>query len=100
MAKYDVFGDPRGTDNLLVVVQDEMFESFDTRLAIPLLPEHPKRIPLKRLNPIFLIGDRKYVLYTQHMLAVPKHVLKQPLANLREMRDDITTAVDFLLQGF
>ena len=100
MAKYDVFGDPRGTDNLLIVVQDDTFESFDTRLAIPLLPEHPKRTALKRLNPIFLIGGRKYVLYTQHMLAVPKHVLKQPLANLREMRDDITTAVDFLLQGF
>ncbi len=38
--------------------------------------------------------------YTQHMLAIPEHALKQPLANLRAMRDDITTAVGFLLQGF
>ena len=34
MAKYDVFGDPRGTDNLLIVVQDDTFESFDTRVEI------------------------------------------------------------------
>lgn len=100
MAKYDVFGDPRGTDNLLVVIQHDIFEPLDTRLAIPLLPEHPRRTPLKRLNPVFSIGGRNYVLYTQHMLAVPKHVLKQPLANVQEKRDEITAAVDLLLQGF
>jgi hypothetical protein len=34
------------------------------------------------------------------MLAVPKHVLKQPVANVQEKRDEITAAVDLLLQGF
>lgn len=100
MAKFDVFRDPRGTDNLLVVIQNDMFDTFDTRLAVPLLPAHPKRRPLKKLNPVFSIEGADYVLYTQHMLAVPKHVLKEPIANMRNARDEITMAVDFLLQGF
>lgn len=100
MSKYDVFADPRASGNLLIVVQDDLFDMLDTRLAIPLLPEDGRRTPLNRLNPVFPVGEKSYVLYTQHMVAVPRHVLKGPVANLRERRDEITAAVDFLIQGF
>ncbi len=98
--RFDVFRDPRGTDNLLLIVQADDFDGLDTRLAIPLLPEHPRRRPITKLNPVFEIAGRGYVLYTQHMLAVPKQALKDRVANMWDRRDDITTAVDFLLQGF
>jgi toxin CcdB len=100
MQKYDVFSDPRGSANLLVVVQADDFERFSTRLAIPLLPEHPRLQSLGKLNPVFGIDARNYILYTQHMLAVPKSALKAPVANLRRVRDQITAAIDFLMQGF
>ena len=100
MAKYDVYRDPRGTENLLLNVQSDIFDRLDTRLAIPLLPEHPQRTALKRLNPIFAIGGRRYVAFTQLMLAVPAIALKEPLANVADRRDEITAAMDFLYQGF
>ncbi|MEX0954190.1 MAG: CcdB family protein [Rhizobiaceae bacterium] len=100
MANYDVFRDPRGTGNLLVVIQHDIFEGLDTRLAVPLLPLNPRRRPLKKLNPVLTIEGADYALYTQHMLAVPKHVLKEPVANIKSDRDEITAAVDFLQQGF
>ncbi|MBO6717434.1 MAG: CcdB family protein [Rhizobiaceae bacterium] len=100
MAKYDVFRDPRGTDNLLVVIQDDMFDALETRLAVPLLPVNPKRRPLKKLNPVFSIEGADYALYTQHMLAVPKPALKEQVTNIRGVRDEITAAVDFLMLGF
>ncbi len=100
MARFDVFSDPRGTENLLVVVQSDDFERLDTRLAIPLLPEHPQRRPLGKLNPVFEISGRRYALYTQHMLAVPKQALGTRVTNIRDVRDQITVAINFLMQGF
>lgn len=100
MAKYDVYRDPRGTENLLVNVQSDLFDGLDTRMAIPLLPEDPHRTPLRNLNPIFVIEERRYALYTQHMLAVPAPLLRDPVANVSDRRDEITAALDFLCQGF
>jgi toxin CcdB len=100
MAKYDIYRDPRGGENLLLSIQADMFDAFDTRMAIPLLPEHARRRPLKKLNPVFLIGDRRCVLYTQHTLAVPANALRSPIANVKDRHDDITAALDFLHQGF
>lgn len=100
MAKYDVYRDPRGTENLLLSIQSDIFDQFDTRMAIPLLPEHPHRTPLRKLNPVFVVGDRRYALYTQLMLSVPASALKDRIANVGDHRDEITAALDFLFQGF
>ena len=100
MAKYDVYRDPRGSENLLLCIQSDIFDQFDTRVAIPLLPEHPHRVPLKKLNPVFVIEERRYALYTQLLLSVPASVLKDRIANIRDRSDEITVALDFLYQGF
>lgn len=100
MARYDVYRDPRGSENLLVSVQADIFDGLDTRTAIPLLPEHPHRTPLKKLNPIFVIGGKRYALYTQHALAVPTSALRDRVANVGDRRDEITAALDLLVQGF
>jgi toxin CcdB len=100
MARYDVYRDPRGSDNLLVCIQSDVFEVIDTRMAIPLLPEHPHRTPLKKLNPVIVVAGRRYVLYTQLMLSVPANVLRDRVANVAENRDEITAALDLLFQGF
>ncbi len=100
MARYDVYRDPRGSDNLLLCIQSDIFNQFDTRVAIPLLPEHPHRSPLKKLNPVFVIGDRRYALYTQLLLSVPASALRERVGNIRDRHDEITAALDFLFQGF
>ncbi len=100
MAKYDVYSDPRGSENLLLCVQSDIFDQVDTRMAIPLLVDHPQRRPLGKLNPIIVIDDRRYALYTQLMLSVPASALKDRVANVKNHRDEITAALDFLFQGF
>lgn len=100
MARYDVYRDPRGSENLLLCVQSDLFDQFDTRMAIPLLPQHPQRVPLKKLNPVFVIDGRRYVLFPQLMLSVPASALRERVANVEAHRDDIVAAVDFLFQGF
>lgn len=100
MARYDVHRDPRGSENLLVCIQADLFDRFETRMAIPLLPEQPHIAPLKKLNPVFKIEGRRYVLHTQLMLSVPVSALRMPIANIEANRDEITAALDFLFQGF
>lgn len=100
MARFDVFHSRWSKTDLLIIIQADMFDSIDTRLAIPLLPARSDRRAIPRLNPIFEISGKTYVLYTQHMLAVPIDGLIQPIANLAAHRDNIVAAVDFLQQGF
>lgn len=101
MPKYDIYRDPRGTENLLVNVQADVLDTLDTRMAIPLLPESKtKKEFVRQLNPIFEIAGRRYVLATQYMLAVPPGALREKVGNAREQADVITAAIDFLHQGF
>ncbi|RIK84488.1 MAG: plasmid maintenance protein CcdB [Hyphomicrobiales bacterium] len=100
MARYDVYRDPRGTENLLVCIQADLFDQFETRMVIPLLPERPPMTPLKKLNPVFTIEERRYVLHTQLTLSVPASALRVRIANIETHRDEITAALDFLFQGF
>jgi toxin CcdB len=100
MARYDVYRDPRGSENLLVCIQSDIFDVIDTRVAIPLLPEHPHRTALKKLNPIIVIAGRNYALYTQLLLSVPVSALREHVANIADSRDEITAALDMLFQGF
>ena len=100
MAKHDVYRDPRGTENLLLCVQADVLDTLETRMTIPLLPDESKRKLIKKLNPIFEIAGKRYVLSTQYMLAVPVGALRERIGNLGNHRDEITAAIDFLHQGF
>lgn len=100
MARYDVYRDPRGSENLLLCVQSDLIEQFDTRVAVPLIPQPPLNTPVKKLNPIFVIEDRRYVMHTQLILAVPASAFTNRIANVAEHRDEITAALDMLFQGF
>lgn len=55
---------------------------------------------IKRLDPIFEVEGRSYVMATPLMSAVAVSELRAPIANLADHRDDITAAIDFLHQGF
>ena len=100
MPKYDVYRDPRGTQNLLLNVQADVLDTLETRMAIPLLPEKAATKLVRQLNPIFEITGKRYVLATQHMLAVPAGALRDNVGNVKDHYDAITAAIDFLHQGF
>ncbi|SMH57321.1 toxin CcdB [Mesorhizobium australicum] len=82
-------------------MQADIFERLHVRFCLPLMPDHPKLRPLLRLNPVFPVGDRRYVLHPQHAVSVPLSALRgRPIANLSAHRDEIVAALDFLHQGF
>lgn len=100
MARYDVYADPEGL-GLLLDVQTDLLEGFDTRLVAPLLRQPSSVKPIKRLNPIFEIGvDTTYVMAPQLLVAVPESILREKKANLAHHHDEIIAALDMIFHGF
>ncbi|WP_424929776.1 CcdB family protein [Amaricoccus tamworthensis] len=99
MPKYDVFPNPSG-DGFLLDVQTDLLSGLNTRVVVPLLPQEHAPKPAKRLNPVFKVDGESVVMATQFLAAVPVSILKAPLSNMDDRADEVTAAMDMLLQGF
>jgi len=100
MARFNLYPHPTKRGYLLNV-QADTTDHLDSRVVIPLVPlaEAPK--PLAALlNPSVDIEGTSYVMLTQLMGAMPAKLLKQPVANLGYLSDEIVAAIDLLLQGY
>ena len=98
MARFDVYKSQE--DGYLLDIQADLLNHLHTRVVVPLMPFDVAPIPAKILNPVVTIDGLKMIMATQYLAAVPAQLLKIPLANLANRRDDITAALDFLFQGF
>ena len=99
MARLDVYPNPDGV-GWLADVQADLLSELNTRVVVPLLPQSVAPAPARTLNPCFDVGGETVVMATQFMAAVPAAILRDPITSLRSHRDEITAALDFLMQGF
>ena len=99
MSQFDVYRQTGGMGHLLDC-QADVLSQLNTRLVVPLLSrdEGPPVIP--RLNPVFLIGDEKLIMYTQFATAMPARDLRIRVASLAQEHDVIMNALDMLLTGY
>lgn len=105
MARFDVYANPgshAGTTPYLLDVQSDLLDGLDSRMVIPLrrLQAFPNVRLSMHLTPIVSIQGEDFMLETPKMGAVPQRVLKAPVASLSPLQDQITSAVDFLFQGY
>lgn len=97
MAQYDLHPDG---ENFLLDVQADHLDNLNTRVVVPVrLPEQAP-LPARRLNPVFAISGRRYVMVTQFTSAVLGGSPDDPVGDLRHEHDRITAALDVLFQGF
>ncbi len=106
MARFDVYVNP-GHDKkadvpFLLDVQSDFLADLGSRVVVPL-----RRVDRfatanfpTNLAPIFEIQGVKCFMETPKLAAVPVKILKTPLASLSEYHGSITSALDFLFQGF
>lgn len=99
MAKYDVFHNPSG-NGFLLDVQTDLLSGLNTRVVVPLLPMSGSPMPAARLNPTFEIDGECVVMVTQYLAAVPSSLLNSRVGDLNEDFEQITIAIDMLMQGF
>ena len=99
MARFDVYDRPGGAGYVLDV-QADILNGLNTRIVVPLLPLSEAPMPAKRLNPVFEIEAESHVMVTQFLAAVPRVLLRSPVANLAEQDSEIMAALDMVLVGF
>lgn len=105
MARFDVFrnsGSQAATTPYLLDVQSNLLVGLDSCIVVPLRSlDHfaDVRLPA-RLTPVFRIEGKDCILETPKMAAVPRRVLKSPVATLSSEQNQIMAALDFLFQGY
>lgn len=97
MARYDLY---RAESGYVLDVQADTLDGLNTRVVVPIRSPEQAPQPGRRLNPIFEIEGRPYVMVTQFLSAVTSAELTQPIGNLSRFHDDIVAALDMLFQGF
>lgn len=105
MARFDVYPNPSAhahTTPYLLDVQSDLLDGLDTRVVVPLrsLDRFPQVQLSMRLTPVFDIQGQPCLLETPKMGAVPKKLLKAPVASLSSEQAQVTAALDFLFQGY
>jgi len=98
MARYDIY--ESDSDTLLLDVQADLLDQLRTRTVVPLISYDKAPKPAQRLNPVFDINGKRYVMVTQFMAAVSVGELKTSVTNLTKEHDVITAALDMLFHGF
>jgi toxin CcdB len=83
-----------------VDVQSRLLEALNTRLVIPLTYyQYLDDSNISNLCPRVVINDENLVLLTHQMTNIPRSALKHPIASLEHLRDEIVSAIDFLVTG-
>ena len=81
-------------------VQNNLLNDLNSRLVIPLSPfSLVEQNNVKRLCPIVSIEKNKYVLLAHQLTTIPSAKLKHKIISLENFRDEIMSALDFLIAG-
>lgn len=99
MGRFLVYKNPDG-EGYLLDVQADLLNHLNTRVVVPLLPAESAPMPATTLNPLYEIEGKRVVMATQFMAAIPASMLRVPVHNLADSRNEITAALDLLFQGF
>lgn len=101
MAQFDVYKNENELTNkrvpYLLDIQNDILDSINTRVVIPLVKEIKD---FKGLTNEFIIEDTKVYLTTSQLGTVHKNELKTKIQSLENQKEDIKNSIDFLIYGF
>ncbi len=104
MAQFDVYENRNPETKLsipyLLDVQADLLDSLTTRVVVPLVTVAAVGRGATHLNPRFRIKRTSVVMSTAELAGVSLHVLGERVCSLKEQRDEIIAALDFLFTGF
>ena len=101
MAQFDVYKNENELTNqkvpYLLDVQNDILDSINTRVVIPLVKD---KNDFKGLTKEFVIKNQKVYLTTSQMGAIHKNELKTKITTLQNQKEEIKNSIDFLIYGF
>ena len=80
----------------LLIVQGNHVEVRSSRVVVPLVRAGAAGKPIRRLMPVFTIGDEQVVMMTPQIAGISTADIGPSVANLADHRLEIRTAIDIL----
>ena len=99
MARYGLFVNP-DDEGYLLDVQADLLADLSTRTVVPLVPQSAAPKALKRLNPVFTIGGKPYVMFTHLIGTMNVSGLVESRISLVDFREQVDAALEMLFRGF
>lgn len=104
MGQFDVHENKNPETNQIIPylldIQSDLLARLTTRVVIPLLHKAAMGKVIEHLNPQFNIGQATVCMSTSELAGVPVSFLGKKMASLKDRRDEIIAALDFLFTGF
>ena len=104
MAQFDVYiNKNRSTKTLypyLLEIQSNLLSELQTTVVIPLTVENKySGEKLTTLHPVFEITGKQYLAITTLIAGIERSNLNKKISSLSESRDEIISALDFMITG-
>lgn len=104
MAQFDIYTNPNPETKraipYLLDVQADLLKNLRTRVVIPLYSVSAMGKAAIHLNPQFSIKRTTVVMSTAELAGVTINSLGDKVCSLKEHRNEIIAALDFLFTGF
>ncbi len=104
MAQFDVYEnrnpETKQAVPYLLDVQADLLDSLTTRVVVPLISVAAMGKAANYLNPQFKIKRTSVIMSTAELAGVTLQVLGEKVCSLKEQRNEIIAALDFLFTGF
>ena len=101
MAQFDVYENlnEKTKDYVpyLLDIQNDILKNLSSRVVIPLVIS---KEAINFLNPQFIINEIDVILSTAELASIPMEILGNKVCSLKDRREEIICAVDFLVTGF
>ncbi|KXB09075.1 plasmid maintenance protein CcdB [candidate division MSBL1 archaeon SCGC-AAA385M11] len=104
MAQFDVYENPNPATNeeipYLLDVQSDLLDLLSTRVVVPLVVTISAGQPIKQLTPKFTVNETSVLMSTAELAGIPIQSIGERIGTLKDKRDEIIAALDFLFTGF
>ena len=101
MAQFDVYENlnenTKRSIPFLLDIQNDVLKNLSTRVVIPLVISNQS---INFLNPKFTIDEIEVILSAGELASIPMEILGSKICSLKEKREEIIGAVDFLVTRF
>ena len=101
MAQFDVYENTNEKTKdyvpYLLDIQNDILKNLSSRVVIPLVVS---KEAINFLNPKFVINEIDVILSTAELASIPCEYIGSKVCSLKDRREEIIGAVDFLVMGF
>ncbi|WP_310441404.1 CcdB family protein [Sulfurimonas sp.] len=101
MAQFDVYENlnARTKEDIpyLLDIQNDILKNLSTRVVVPLVLNMK---PANILNPLFEISGLTVTMSTAELAGISTDNLGSVICSVKDKRDEIISAIDFMITGF